>query len=73
MKTQAYPAYATLPDWHVISGMSRSRAYELLGSGKLRAIKLGNRTLIDVQHGLAWLASLPLAEVRPHGAKKDAT
>jgi hypothetical protein len=53
--------------------MSRSSAYQALGRGDLRAIKLGTRTLIDVQHGLAWLARLPTATVRPHGVpKKDA-
>jgi hypothetical protein len=43
--------------------MSRSCAYEALGRGDLRAIKLGTRTLIDVDHGLAWLASMPAAEI----------
>ncbi len=64
------PAYATVPDWCAITGMSRSGTYEALGRGDLRAIKLGARTLVDVQHGLAWLASLPPAAVRPHGAAK---
>ncbi len=73
MNTQKHPAYATVPDWCALSGMSRSGSYEALGRGDLRAVKLGSRTLIDVQHGLAWLASLPAAAVRPHGAaKKDA-
>lgn len=73
MNKQTHPAYATVPDWCALSGMSRSGTYEALGRGDLRAIKMGARTLIDVQHGLAWLASLPVATVRPHGtAKKDA-
>lgn len=72
MNTQTHPAYATVPDWCALSGMSRSGTYEALGRGDLRAIKLGARTLIDVQHGLGWLASLPIATVRPHGARKDA-
>jgi len=33
--------------------MGKSSVYERLGQGDLKAIKLGTRTLIDVQHGLA--------------------
>jgi hypothetical protein len=33
--------------------------------GDLRAIKLGSRTLIDVDAGLAWLRALPSAKIRP--------
>jgi len=45
--------------------MSRSATYEALGDGRLKAVKLGTATLIDVEHGLAYLASLPAAEIRP--------
>lgn len=65
----AYPAYATVPGWCAISGMKRSTTYHEISRGNLRAIKLGARTLLDVMHGLAWLDSLPLATVRPHGGK----
>jgi hypothetical protein len=57
------PRYAPIRDWCFISGMSRSTTYEALGRGDLKAIKLGVRTLIDVEHGLAWLASMPAAEI----------
>jgi hypothetical protein len=53
------PAFCTIEDWLTISGMGRRSTYEALGSGGLRAIKRGSRTLIDVEHGLAWLRSLP--------------
>lgn len=66
----AMPAYAPVPEWCRISGMGRSKTYEGLGVGDLRAIKVGARTLIDVSHGLAWLKSLPPAVIRPHGNKK---
>jgi hypothetical protein len=55
--------YAPLPDWFIISGMRRTATYEALGRGELKAIKLNNRTLVDVEHGLAWLASLPVANI----------
>jgi hypothetical protein len=55
------PKYAPLPQWCLISGMTRSATYLALGQGSLRAIKQpgGRRTLIDVEHGLAWLRSQP--------------
>ena len=65
-----FPAYCTVTDWRSLSGMGRSSAYEALGRGDLRAVKVGTRTLINVQHGLAWLASLPVASIRPHGASR---
>lgn len=65
-----FPAYATIPEWCRLSGVGRSSTYEALGAGQLRARKLGSRTLIDVAHGLAWLDTLPMAAVRPHGAKR---
>ena len=67
------PKYATIIIWCAISGMGRSTTYEALGRGDLRAIKLGTRTLIDVPHGLAWLDSLPAANVRLHGASRKNT
>jgi hypothetical protein len=57
------PRYATIPDWITISGMRRTGVYEALGQGSLRAVKLNGRTLIDVSHGLAWLATLPVAQI----------
>jgi hypothetical protein len=44
--------------------MSRAAVYDALSRGDLRARKLGARTLIDVQHGLAWIDSQPEADIR---------
>lgn len=55
--------YATIGGWREMTGMSRTGIYEAIGRGDLRAIKLGTRTLIDVEHGLAWMASLPAAQI----------
>ena len=57
------PKYCSIAGWSAISGMSRSTIYERLARGDLRAIKLGARTLIDVEHGLAWLDSMPVAAI----------
>ncbi len=59
------PAFATIDDWQTISGMRRRSTYEALGRGDLRAIKVGGRTLVDVEFGLAWLRSRPPAAIRP--------
>jgi excisionase family DNA binding protein len=62
--TPTYPAFATIKDWSKISGLGRSVIYQMLGDGRLRAIKVGNRSLIDAQAGLAYLNSLPTAAIR---------
>lgn len=49
--------------------MKRSTTYNEISRGNLRAIKLGARTLLDVQHGLAWLATLPLATITLPGSQ----
>ena len=67
-----YPAFATVTDWCVLSGIGRSTSYEAIGAGHLRTRKVGTRTLIDVAHGLAWLDSLPSADVRPTRARQTA-
>jgi hypothetical protein len=55
------PKFTPLAGWLVLSGMTRTGTYAALSRGDLRAIKQpgGRRTLIDVEHGLAWLRSQP--------------
>lgn len=53
------PKYCTIGDWQRLSGMGRTRVFEALANGELKAIKLGRRTLIDTEAGLAWLAAQP--------------
>jgi hypothetical protein len=59
------PAFCSIEHWCAISGMGRRSTYSQLGSGNLRAIKVGTRTLIDVEVGLEWLRSQPMAVIRP--------
>ena len=58
------PKFAALPQWCALSGMSRTATYNALGRGDLKAVKVGSRTLLDVDAGLAWLRSQPLAQIR---------
>jgi hypothetical protein len=58
------PKFATIEDWCTISGMSRRVTYDRMGTGELKAIKVGGRTLLDVEAGLAWMRALPPAVIR---------
>ena len=58
------PVFAQIPVWLEISGMTRTATYQQLAAGNLRAKKCEKRTLIDVEHGLAWIRSLPNVEIR---------
>ena len=58
------PKFLPVREWCAMTGMSRTGTYNELASGNLKAIKLGNRTLVDVEPGLAWLRSLPTATFR---------
>jgi excisionase family DNA binding protein len=40
-------------------GVGRTTAYEEIKAGRLRAVKVGHRTLITVDDAEAWLKSLP--------------
>jgi hypothetical protein len=54
--------------------MGRRVVYNEIGAGNLKAIKVGAHTLIDVQHGLAWLGSRPAAVIRaPRQRNTEAT
>jgi hypothetical protein len=58
------PRFATIDNWCAISGMGRRVTYDEIGRGNLKAIKVGARTLIDVEAGLSWLRSRPAAVIR---------
>lgn len=64
MENAPTPKFCTIDYWLAISGMGRRATYDKLGTGELRAVKQGSRTLIDVEAGLAWLRSLPPAKIR---------
>jgi hypothetical protein len=61
--------FHTIPGWCDYSQMSRTATYNAIGSGKLRAVKMGSRTLIDADDGDRYLDSLPRAEIRPPRAR----
>jgi hypothetical protein len=52
-----------------VSGLSRSAIYREAGHGRIKLLKLGRTTLVDMASLRAFLASLPVANIRaPKGA-----
>ncbi len=53
----------------VVSGLSRSAIYREAGNGRIKLMKLGRTTLVDMASLKAFLASLPAANIRaPKGS-----
>jgi excisionase family DNA binding protein len=52
--------------------IGRTRAYDEIASGRLRAVKAGRRTLIADDAAEAWLAALPDSKSEPKERKRAA-
>ena len=65
------PKYGTIDTWCILTGMGRRATYDALGHGHLRAVKVGARTLINIEKGLAWLDAQPTAQIRPQKTRKS--
>jgi excisionase family DNA binding protein len=48
-------------------GIGRTNAYQEISAGRLRALKVGRRTLITQEAAETWLASLPELQVANAG------
>lgn len=59
------PLALTIEDAVKVSGLARSRIYELMGKGELVARKAGRRTLIMGDSLRAYLENLPCAVISP--------
>jgi excisionase family DNA binding protein len=59
----AYPAFATIAEASRLIGLQRTSIYKLAGAGSLRLVRAGGRSLVDIEHALAWLRSQPDAEI----------
>jgi len=55
---------------HLLGDKAHSIIYELLGLGKLRAIKDGTKTLITLDSIREYQASLPPAKIKPPAARR---
>jgi hypothetical protein len=71
--TDALPLLMRLPAAGRWSGCSRSRLYQLAGSGDVIFRKLGSATLVDVASLRNYLTSLPVATIKqPNTTSKAA-
>lgn len=61
--SQDGPHYVSVETWLHHTGMSKTDTYRKLGNGSLKAKKIGRKTVIDFRAGMAWIESLPDAEV----------
>ena len=53
------PEWAPVDVWQVISGWGKTKPYEHVALGNLRAAKFGKRTLIHIPTGLNYIDNLP--------------
>jgi len=58
------PLALSIPAAVAASGFSRSAIYREAGRGRIKLLKLGRTTLVDMNSLRALLASLPIAEIR---------
>lgn len=56
---QNLPQFMPIPEACRLLGLSRTELYRKLGTGTLRAKKIGRKTIVDIPHALEWLQSLP--------------
>ena len=54
----------TIPEFCVWSRIGRTRVYEEIATGALRALKIGRRTVIKREDAVAWLDSQPALVAR---------
>ena len=59
----------SIPEFAQRNGIGRSTVYEEIKSGRLRALKVGNRTIITDEHGAEWRAALPELKTSPDATR----
>lgn len=62
--TTIKPAAFTIDEFSQWARMGKTRVYEEIGKGALRAIKVGRRTLIPMEAAETWLSAQPEMGVR---------
>lgn len=58
------PLALPIPAAVAMSGLSRSAIYREAGAGRIRLMKLGRTTLVDMASVRAFLSELPTAQIR---------
>jgi excisionase family DNA binding protein len=63
MNSEVKPALYSTNDARRIGCFGNTKLYELIGEGRLEAVKLGGKTLITAASLDAFIASLPRADI----------
>lgn len=58
------PHLLTIPEFCTWARIGRTKAYDEIGAGALRALKIGRRTIIMRDDAAAWLHSQPALSPR---------
>jgi excisionase family DNA binding protein len=58
------PLAYTIADAVKVTGIGRTTLYELIGAGKIKASKAGNRTLVMADSLRDYVDSLPTADIK---------
>jgi excisionase family DNA binding protein len=69
-KVEVEPILCSVPNACAIIGLGMSGLYELIGAGKIVAVKSGTRTLIRVDSLHKYANGLPSAKVAPPRHRK---
>ena len=64
LKAEARAEFARIPEATGRFGISRSRLYREAALGRVRLVKLGSATLVDLASLRAFMAGLPAAKLR---------
>jgi hypothetical protein len=68
-KVELKPILCSIPQASALIGRGVGAIYELIGNGKIRAVKSNGRTLIWVESLHEYAEGLPKAEVKPRYRK----
>jgi hypothetical protein len=56
--------YASIADFGKMAGFCPATVYNMIADGIFKTHKIGTKkTLVDVEHGLAWIAAQPAAPI----------
>jgi hypothetical protein len=64
-KAELPPILVSIPQASAMIGRGTQAIYDLIGGGKIRAVKSDGRTLVVVESIREYAANLPAAKVRP--------
>lgn len=59
----ALPPFMSVKDFCAATSLCRASVYKRIASGEIVVIRIGARTLVDTESGLAWIRSHARKEV----------